>query len=54
MQGVLRSIRETEGMSELDAFEIESKIGIEVFLSEDAREGPRAFKEKRKPEFKNR
>ncbi|HZN15423.1 MAG TPA: crotonase/enoyl-CoA hydratase family protein [Acidimicrobiales bacterium] len=54
VRGVLRSIRETEGMSETDAFEIESNIGIEVFLSEDAREGPRAFKEKRAPEFKNR
>ena len=54
VRGVLRSIRETEGMSETDAFEIESKIGIEVFLSEDAREGPKAFKEKRKPEYKNR
>ena len=54
VQGVLRSIRETEGMSETDAFKIESQIGIEVFLSEDAREGPKAFKEKRKPEYKNR
>ncbi len=54
VQGVLRSIRETEGMNETDAFEIESKIGIEVFLSEDAREGPRAFKEKRKPNFLGR
>ncbi|MBA3654639.1 MAG: crotonase/enoyl-CoA hydratase family protein [Actinobacteria bacterium] len=54
VQGVLRSIRETEGMSETDAFEIESKIGIEVFLCEDAREGPRAFKEKRKPNFQGR
>jgi enoyl-CoA hydratase len=54
VQGVLRSIRETEGMNETDAFQIESKIGIEVFLSEDAREGPRAFKEKRKPNFQGR
>jgi len=28
--------------------------GIGVFLSEDAKEGPLAFKEKRAPQFKNR
>ena len=30
------------------------KIGIEVFLSDDAKEGPLAFKEKRAPNFQNR
>ena len=29
-------------------------LGIGVFLSEDAKEGPLAFKEKRAPQFKNR
>src|SRR5712692_5195636 len=32
--------------------QIETPIGIETFMSEDAKEGPRAFKEKRKPQFK--
>ncbi len=54
VQAILRSIRETEGMAENDAFKIDTKIGIEVFLSEDAREGPLAFKEKRAPQFKMR
>ena len=54
VQAILRSIRETEGLHENDAFKIDTKIGIEVFLSEDAREGPLAFKEKRAPQFKMR
>ena len=54
VQAILRSIRETEGLHENEAFKIDTKIGIEVFLSEDAKEGPRAFKEKRSPEFRMR
>jgi enoyl-CoA hydratase len=41
-------------MAENDAFKIEARIGIEVFRSEDAREGPRAFADKRRPEFRDR
>ena len=52
VQAILRAIRETEGMHENDAFKIDTQLGISVFLSEDAKEGPLAFKEKRAPQFK--
>ncbi len=52
VQAILRSIHETEGMHENDAFKIDTQIGIKVFLSDDAKEGPLAFKEKRAPNFK--
>jgi enoyl-CoA hydratase len=53
VRAILRTIRETEGMAENDAFKIEAQIGMSVFRSEDAKEGPRAFTEKRKPGFRN-
>ena len=34
------------------SFKIDTQIGIKVFLSDDAKEGPRAFAEKRTPQFK--
>jgi enoyl-CoA hydratase len=51
VQAILKTIHESEGMHENDAFKIDTKIGIEVFLSDDAKEGPLAFKEKRSPNF---
>jgi enoyl-CoA hydratase len=41
-------------MAENDAFALESKLGMAVFASEDAREGPRAFTQKRAPDFQGR
>jgi enoyl-CoA hydratase len=54
VRAILRTMRETEGMAENDAFAIEAKLGMAVFASEDAKEGPRAFAEKRKPNFGDR
>ncbi|MAU84578.1 crotonase/enoyl-CoA hydratase family protein [Gordonia sp. Z-3] len=51
VQAILKTMRDTEGMHELDAFEIESKLGISVFKSKDAKVGPRAFANKEKPVF---
>jgi enoyl-CoA hydratase/carnithine racemase len=54
VRAILRTIRETEGMAENEAFRLESRIGAAVFASDDAKEGPRAFTEKRRPEFRDR
>jgi enoyl-CoA hydratase len=54
VQAVLRSLRETEGMPETDALKVELQIGQPIFGTEDAREGPTAFAQKRKPDFKGR
>jgi enoyl-CoA hydratase len=51
VRAILRVIRETEGMAENEAFAVEAKAGMAVFASDDAREGPRAFAEKRRPQF---
>ena len=53
VRAILRVIRETEGMAENEAFALEARVGMAVFASEDAREGPRAFAEKRRPQFRD-
>ena len=54
VEAVLRTVRETSGMTEEEAFAFEAPLMEEVFGSEDAKEGPRAFSEKRLPEFRRR
>jgi enoyl-CoA hydratase len=54
VQAVLRALRETDQLPEDEAMRIDSRIGMGVFMSDDAKEGPRAFMEKRPPAFEGR
>jgi len=51
VRAILRTMRETEGMHENTAFTVDARLGLEVFASDDAKEGPLAFAEKRTPRF---
>lgn len=54
VKAILRSLRETEGLPEREALAKELEIGLPIFGTEDAREGPKAFAEKRTPNFKGK
>jgi len=54
VQAVKRSVLAASGLPLEKALDKEQEIGVAVSGSEDAIEGPRAFKEKRKPVFKGR
>lgn len=51
VQAVLRTIRSSEGKHEDDCWKDDAATGAAVFASSDAKEGPRAFAEKRAPRF---
>ena len=52
IRALMRMLREVdESYSEAEALQKELEIGGPVFASKDAREGPRAFAEKRKPVY---
>lgn len=51
VQAIKRAILEAADLSEADGLANELAVGQPVFKSQDAREGPRAFAERRKPNF---
>ncbi len=54
VQAIRRSARACLGRPEAEAMQIESEMAAPVFRTEDAREGPLAFMQKRKPVFHGR
>jgi enoyl-CoA hydratase len=54
VQAILRTVRDSEGRHEEDCWADDAQVGVAVFASEDAKEGPRAFAEKRTPDFQGR
>jgi len=54
VEAILQSVQETASMSEADALAREFEIGWPIFATADAKEGPRAFAEKRPPVWQRR
>ena len=54
VEAILQTLRVTEHMSEQEAFEYEQPAGMAVMQSQDSKEGPRAFAEKRPANFQRR
>jgi len=51
VEAILRSVQETASMSEAEALKLEFEIGWPIFATNDSKEGPRAFAEKRQPNW---
>lgn len=51
IRAILRTVRDSEGRHEDDCWAGDAAVGARVFGSVDAKEGPRAFAERRTPRF---
>ncbi len=54
VEAILKTLHETQGMTEPEAFAYEQDYGSAIFRTDDAKEGPLAFAEKRVPRFQRR
>jgi enoyl-CoA hydratase len=54
VQATKQSVWEGLGMSLRDAYKNESALSSMIFQTEDAKEGPKAFREKRKPNWQGK
>ncbi|MEZ0093324.1 crotonase/enoyl-CoA hydratase family protein [Streptacidiphilus sp. EB129] len=54
VEAVKRSVYETAALSEAEGLARELEIGWPIFATEDAKEGPRAFAERRAPVYRRR
>jgi enoyl-CoA hydratase len=54
VQATKQSVWEGLGMSVRDAYKNESQLSSMIFQTEDAKEGPKAFREKRTPNWKGK
>ncbi|HEV8296983.1 MAG TPA: crotonase/enoyl-CoA hydratase family protein [Acidimicrobiales bacterium] len=54
VEAILRTLQETDGMNESEALAHEFEYGQAVFRTQDSKEGPRAFAEKRQPNFRRK
>jgi enoyl-CoA hydratase/carnithine racemase len=54
VRAIKQAVLEGRQMTLEDGLKLEAQLQGQVFRSEDAREGPTAFAQKRKPEYKGR
>jgi enoyl-CoA hydratase len=54
VEAILKTLHTTEGMTEEEALEWEFPFGQAIFQTQDSKEGPKAFAEKRKPNFQRK